>query len=227
METPVISGYAQRNNNVTKLNPAFSYTLPDFSGGENPFGGGENPFGGGENPFGGGETPFGGGENPFGVSIAITGAPVYTLTLPNVYVDGIYTVDLLNLSSGTFDAGGREINIILFSISVPINFVSAPCNPVVCPDQEFTIFFKNLPAANSVSPIFTIGIIANDFVLGGPPPFPYIFSPLLPVLLTENVSQSVTFKRDGLSVVSSGPAEWVGLVSLYETMLSLPPVTSP
>ena len=34
METPVISGYAQRNNNVTKLNPAFSYTLPDFSGGE-------------------------------------------------------------------------------------------------------------------------------------------------------------------------------------------------
>jgi hypothetical protein len=186
--------YAQRNNNVTTLTPEFVTTLPDISG----------------------------EEGPIGVSIAITGAPVYALTLPSVYVGGIYTVDLIDLSSGTFDASGREINIVLFTVNVPFN-------PAVYPGHEFTIFFKNLPEANSFSPIFTVGIIANDFLFGGPAPFPYIFSPPLPVLLTEDLTQSVTFKSDGvrMSVVSSGPAGWVGLFSLYATMLSLPLFTSP
>lgn len=180
--------YAQRNNNVTTLTPVFNTTLPDISSGDSPFLG----------------------------LFGITSAPIYALTLPSVYTGGIYTVDLIDLSSGTFDASGREINIVLFTVNVPFN-------PAVYPGHEFTIFFKNIPQANSFSPFFTIGIITNGA------PLPYIFSPPLPVLLTEDTTQSVTFKSNSvdMSVVSSGPAGWVGLFSLYGTMLSIPFFSSP
>ena len=179
--------FAQRNNNVTTLTPVFVDTLPDISGGGFPFPG----------------------------SFSIVSAPIYALTLPSVYTGGIYKVDLVDLSSGTFDASGREINIVLFTVTVPFN-------PAVYPGHEFTIFFKNIPEANSFSPIFTIGIIVNGA------PLPYIFSPPLPVLLTEDITQSVTFKSNSvdMNVVSSGPAGWVGLFSLYGTLLSIPAFTS-
>ena len=184
--------FFQKNNNVNALIPEFVTTLPDISSGDSSFPG----------------------------SFEITSAPIYALTLPSVYVGGIYTVDLTDLSSGTFDASGRDINIVLFTVNVPFN-------PAIYPGREFTIFFKNIPNGNS--PFFTIGIIANEFIFGGPPPIPYIFSPPLPVLFTADTTQSVTFKSDSvdMSVVSSGPAGWVALFSLYATLLSVPDFSEP
>lgn len=161
------------------------------------------------------------GNSPFTGTFAITSAPIYSLTPPCNYAGGIYTVDLTDLSSGIFDVSGREINIVLFTVNVPFS-------PAVYPGREFTIFFKNIP--NGFSPFFTIGIIANNSIFGGgPPPLPYMFSPPLPVLFTADTTQSVTFKSNSvdMSVVSSGPAGWVALFSLYATLLSVPLSSGP
>ena len=180
--------FAQRNNNVTTLTP-----VPN------------------------GSVSSGGGGGT---------AALYSLNIPSVpYVGGIYIVDLCgNDSNGdTLDASGLFLsfdgcaNIITFNINTPNITPNAPSiNPASYPGAEFTIFFKNIPESTIEfgPPLFTIGIVPN----ASPPGFlgdlvPYIYSPPLPVLVTEDLTQSITMKSNGttFSVVSSGPAGWIGV----------------
>ena len=165
-------------------------------------------------------------------------AALYSLNIPSVpYVGGIYIVDLCgNDSNGNqLDASGLFVsfndvcaNIITFNINTPNITPNAPSiNPASYPGAEFTIFFKNIPASTIEfgPPLFTIGIVPNAL----PPNFdasgdlvPYIYSPPLPVSFTEDLTQSITMKsnRTTFSVVSSGPAGWIG-VGLLGLLLSV------
>lgn len=120
-------------------------------------------------------------------------------------------------ASGLFvSANDICANILTFNINTPNITPNAPSiNPACYPGAEFTIFFKNFPPSILESDIqlFTIGIVANAPAPGYKgPPTPYIYSPPVPVLLTEDLTQSITMKSDGttFSVVSSGPAGWIG-----------------
>jgi len=158
-----------------------------------------------------------------------SGGALYTLNIPSVpYVGGIYIVDLSgNDSNGDpIDVSGVLIpptnggpdssgaNVVYFNINSPnITPSSPPINPACYPGAEFTIFFKNLPSTvtqflpGTPFPYFTIGIVPSNG-----PPIPYIFSPPIPVLFTEDRTQSITLKSNGttFSVISSGPAGWLG-----------------
>lgn len=184
--------YAQRNNNVTTLVPV------------------PNGYAAAALPPIGPDTPV----------------ALYSLNIPSVpYVGGIYIVNLSgNDSNGDpLDASGVFVsandicaNIITFNINTPNITPNAPSiNPASYPGAEFTIFFKNFPPSifEGPIPLFTIGIVANASASGFEgPPTPYIYSPPIPFLLTEDLTQSITMKSDGttFSVVSSGPAGWIG-----------------
>ena len=146
----------------------------------------------------------------------LSNVSLYTLNLPSVQnTGGIYFVDL----SGV-DTDGNLLNVegLLSSMSDlsanNINFdINVPFNASYAPGLEFTIFFKNLPYDRLFQnygpypPLLTIGIVAFDDA-----PFPYIFSPPVPIILGPTIYNSVTFKSDGTSynIVSSGPAGWLG-----------------
>jgi hypothetical protein len=152
-----------------------------------------------------------------------SGAALYTLSLPDVqHTKGIFYVDmggrdtsgnLLNLdgefypltnSSGSFINSSGVINIVTFGIDVP-----EPAS--YRPGLEFTIFFKNIPYGRLDTPLLTIGLVS----LGSMAPIPYIVSPPFPTAIGD-VHASVTLKSDGTnySVVSSGPAGWMGVPAL-------------
>ena len=156
----------------------------------------------------------------------------YSLNLPSYYVGGIYIVDLSgNDSSGNVIDGSETIspdaitgssfpqtaNIVTFYINTPV------IPPSSYPGAEFTIFFKNYPANiqpifGEGPPLFTIGITSQPFFP------PYILSPPLPVLFTNDFFQSITLKSQGVndfSVVSSGPAGWLGYAA-FISLLSTP-----
>ena len=147
----------------------------------------------------------------------ISGASIYRLSLPNVQnVGGIYYVDLsgVDLSGNLLNIAGTfndKANLIMFSVDVPF-----PAS--YTPGLEFTLFFKNPPFQRVYDqglgpiPLLTLGIVREGI------PIPYIVSPPVPWLISENISldQSLTFKSDGsnYNVVASGPAGWYGTVVL-------------
>ena len=122
--------------------------------------------------------------------------------------------------SGEFVASDKRINIITFRVNIP---------PIAsyATGTEFTIFFKNIPYERFNAgpyPLLTIGIVSSAV---GDAPWPYILSPPLPTTFALTQHQSVTFKSDGTnySVVSSGPAGWVGpyLMALLVATINSPP----
>jgi hypothetical protein len=149
----------------------------------------------------------------------LSNAPVYLLDLTNVqFVGGSYFVDMdgLDLSGnslnydGRFNAGSNSIPCINFIVDVPM-----PAS--YRPNLTFTIYFKNLPT--SLSEPTTIGLISAN---GGP--LPYIYSPPAP-LLNAGVHPSITLKSDATqyTVVSSGPAGWLGSYLLGSLVSTLSP----
>jgi len=161
------------------------------------------------------------------------GTFTYRLDLPSYYVGGIYIVDLagndsnknpidgsgiISVEGGIGSAFPGRVNTVTFVVNTPL------IPPSVYPGAEFTIFFKNYPA-NVESffgpPLFTIGISSGIYEGFLPP---YIFSPPLPVLFTNDGFQSITLKSEGknsFSVVASGPAGWLGVAALL-SLLSTP-----
>jgi hypothetical protein len=158
----------------------------------------------------------------------MAGVYLYTLNVQNVQnTGGNYFVDLSGVdmsgnlmnASGVYSAvpnltpplGGTEIP----SVSMIAFFINIPFDASYVPGLEFTIFFKNVPTEYMEgSPLFSIALLNASFPEA---PLPYMISPPLPPLVTQfefwnNMSQSVTFKSDGdnFSVVSSGPAGWLG-----------------
>ena len=151
----------------------------------------------------------------------ISGAAVYTLNIPNVQsTNGIFYVDMsgVDLSGSLLNYDGEFYPFVPDADSYPyISIITFALNitalPAVYPGLEFTIFFKNLPLGRlSGPPLLTIGI--GDYSSGTP--VPYIVSPPVPNLLGTNISPSITLKSDGtyFSVVSSGPAGWMGVAAL-------------
>ena len=189
--------YFNRNNNLTQIVPTYLDTITyDVSG-------------------------AGGGFDMSGVYL-------YTLNINNVQNSGgNYFVDLSGVdmsgnlmnASGLYSAtpnltpplGGTNIpsvHMITFLINIPFDASYVP-------GLEFTLFFKNIPSEYMyINPLFSIGLLNANFPIA---PIPYMLSPPIPALITEydfwnSMSQSVTFKSDGnnFSVVSSGPAGWLG-----------------
>ena len=181
----VSRGFAQRNTNITKLVPQFSGILPQTD---------------------------------------ISGAAVYTLNIPNVQsTNGIFYVDMSGVDisgsllnyDGEFRPFGPDSDSFPY-ISIITFVLNIAAVPSVYPGLEFTIFFKNLPL-NRLSelggiPLLTIGL--GDYSTFAP--IPYIVSPPVPSALGPNISPSITLKSDGtyFSVVSSGPAGWMGVAAL-------------
>jgi hypothetical protein len=189
--------YFNRNNNLTQIVPTYLDTITyDVSG-------------------------AGGGFDMSGVYL-------YTLTVQNVQnTGGNYFVDLSGVdmsgnlinASGLYSAvpnltpplGGTEIPLV----SMIAFFINIPFDASYVPGLEFTIFFKNIPTEFMEGPpLFSIALLNASFPVA---PLPYMISPPIPPLVTQfeswnNMSQSVTFKSDGdnFSVVSSGPAGWLG-----------------
>lgn len=157
---------------------------------------------------------------PLPNSPVLTDCVVYSLTIPkSQFIGGIYNVDLSGL-----DASGNLLNVDgqFSEITVPGNFsintiafiVNIPTPADIYPGLEFTLFFKNPPIDRLLdNPFLTIGLIepTNNFI-----PLPYIMSPPFPTLTAPTKCPSVTFKSDGanFTVVSSGPAGWLGVPAL-------------
>lgn len=104
------------------------------------------------------------------------------------------------------DPSGATIPIICFVVNIETNASHYP-------GMEFTLFFKNVPQ------ITTIGILTPTALTGESVPLPYILSPPIPSstpFAANRISPSITFKSDGnnFSVVSSGPAGWLGLPAI-------------
>jgi len=185
----VLRNYAQRNNNRTQILPSFV------------------------------------GEVSSDVLASISGAAVYRLDIPNVQnTGGIYYVDLNGV-----DTSGNLLNfsgqIVPLQPGTSINTIHFVIQPIVSassyPGVEFTIFFKNIPQnIFSGIPFVSIGIVSSETFL----PIPYILSPPFPPFLSGDMNspgdQSITFKSDGFrfSVVSSGPAGWLGLPALLSIL---------
>ena len=152
----------------------------------------------------------------------ISGAAVYTLNIPNVQsTNGIFYVDMsgVDLSGSLLNYDGEFYPFVVTDaysfnhISIITFVLNIAAVPSVYPGLEFTIFFKNLPLRRlSGPPLLTIGI--GDYY--SPVPIPYIVSPPVPNLFGPSISPSITLKSDGtyFSVVSSGPAGWMGVAAL-------------
>lgn len=200
------AGFAQRNNNVTKLVPVYLGDISDNYPGQIldlsncPIYSLNLP-----------ETQYIGG--------------IYTVDLSDVDSNGspISLIGNVSPSNGPF----TEINMPVIGINININTPAS-----IYPGQEFTIFFKNLPInqllSNDRPPWMTICILQ-----GGNSPIPYIFSPPAPGLvgtITQNLSTSITFKSDGsnFNITSSGPSGWLGgaafagLLEIYQSIAEFP-----
>lgn len=151
----------------------------------------------------------------------LSGAAFYALDLTNVqFIGGSYYVDMAGLDlsgnqldfSGVFTAGGNSIINVNF-------FVDVPMPASYRPNLEFTIYFKNIPFDRLGFPVITIGLLSTN----GGPPLPYIYSPPAPLLVAQDIYPSITLKSDGTkyTVVSSGPAGWLGPYLLSSLVNSL------
>lgn len=166
------------------------------------------------------DTPFGDLSGaPFG---DLSGVAYYTLNLPKVqYTGGSFFVDLSGVDAsgnlinvdGRYEAGSNYIYNTNFIVNVPIDAAYVP-------NMEFTIFFKNFTRFNGP---FTIGILSTRGA-----PFPYTFSPPVPVIFGNTVP-SITFKSDGTqyTVVASGPAGWLGPYLIASLVRSIGDISPP
>lgn len=155
----------------------------------------------------------------------ISGAAVYALNVSDIHkTNGFLYVDLAaeDLSGALLNFEGQfrpfspstppsapAIRTILFVLN--IDTVAS-----VYPGLEFTIFFKNLPVSRfDGMPFATIGLLKADGA-----PIPYIVSPPFPPLMGPGICPSITMKSDGtgFSVVSSGPAGWMGVPALSSVL---------
>ena len=154
---------------------------------------------------------------PFAPIFELSGTPIYTLNIPQVQnIGGSYWVDLSGLDSngnlldisGSIQTSRSSATIINFQVVIPYPASRAP-------GLEFTIFFKNPPFNRFVPglPLFAVGIVSSDSYA---PPFPIAVSPPVPWLISQSISQSVTYKSDGTNynISSSGPAGWMGIFVL-------------
>ena len=169
-------------------------------------------------------VPVYGGILPQGGPFDLSGSAYYTLNLSKVqYSGGSFYVDLSDKDasgnpldfSGRFLSGGNSIAVVNFVVTVDIPASYAT-------NMEFTIFFKNIPYSSIGAPL-TIGLLAPEALLGDAPPYPYILSAPAPPLIAPFIFPSLTMKSDGTNytVVSSGPAGWMGIYLLAILVSSL------
>lgn len=167
--------------------------------------------------------PVYGGVSTESIGFAdISGSVYYTLNIPKVqYTGGTYYVDMSDVDSegnlldltGQFVAGGNSI----FNVNFIVN-IEAPASYYT--NMDVTIYFKNIPLNRLPYPFFTIGLVKSEDY-----PFPYILSAPMPLLTAPNLNPSLTIKSDGTdyTVVSSGPAGWMGSYLLGTLVSSIAP----
>lgn len=204
------SGFAQRNNNLTKLVPVYEFPPLTY------------------------EYPFIDVSNCPIYTLNLPDTQhiggIYNVDLSDVDSNGL-PIDLSGLVTTTGPAiSKRGMSIIGFNVNI-----TTPAS--LYPGQEFTIFFKNIPTFLNGLPSYYGKIpsltICIFLIVDEAPPIPYILSPPGPSLVGSifaNKSISITYKSDGenFNIVSSGPAGWfgqpafAGLIEIFENV-DIPP----